>query len=122
MKVGLKETLSLLAAGYKKKDIEALIAAEEEENKGKETPAENPAAADPAPEDKKAPEDADAKDSTPEPDYKKMYEELLKKNQESEDKLKKIQQDNIHKDSAPAADEAKKSEADALTNLVRSFM
>ena len=122
MKVGLKETLSLLAAGYKKKDIEALIAAEEEENKGKETPAENPAAADPAPEDKKAPEDAAAKESTPEPDYKTMYEELLKKNQESENKLKKIQQDNIHKDSAPAADEAKKSEADALTNLVRSFM
>ena len=29
-KVGLKETLSLLAAGYKKKDIEALAAIDEE--------------------------------------------------------------------------------------------
>ena len=112
MKVGLKETLSLLAAGYKKKDIEAMIAAEEEEKEQEQTT--------PAPE--KAPEDAAAEESTPEPDYKSMYEELLKKNQESEDKLKKIQQDNIHKDSAPAADEAKKSEADALSNLVRSFM
>ena len=29
-KVGLKETLSLLAAGYKKKDIEALAAIDDE--------------------------------------------------------------------------------------------
>ena len=123
MKVGLKETLSLLAAGYKKKDIEAMIAAEEEE-KEQEAPATDTAKSEAsAPvKDKKAPDDAAAKESNPEPDYKTMYEELLKKNQEAEDKLKKIQQDNIHKDSAPVADEAKKSEADALSNLVRSFM
>ena len=118
-KVGLKETLSLLAAGYKKKDIEAMIAAEEEE-KDKETPAGDPKPADPAPES--APEDAAAKESTPEPDYKSMYEELLKKTQETEEKIKKIQQDNVHKDSAPAADEKAKAQTEALTNLVRSFM
>ena len=116
-KVGLKETLSLLAAGYKKKDIEAMIAAEEEEDK-KEAPAPDPL---PDP-DKKAQDDADAKESNPEPDYKALYEELLKKNQESEEKIKKIQQDNIHKDSTPAADEAKQKEAEILTNLVRSYM
>ena len=117
-KVGLKETLSLLAAGYKKKDIEAMIAAEEEE-KDMETPAD-PTPADPVPES--APEDAAAKESTPEPDYKSMYEELLKKTQETEEKIKKIQQDNVHKDSAPAADEKAKAQTEALTNLVRSFM
>lgn len=122
MKVGLKETLSLLAAGYKKKDIEALIAAEEENEK--ETPAKAPAS---VPES--APEDAAAKESTPDPDLKKELEtkqkeleEIQKKLKENEDKLKKIQQDNTHKNSAPEADEAKKKEAESLTNLVRSFM
>ena len=122
MKVGLKETLSLLAAGYKKKEIEAMIAAEEENEK--ETPANAPA---PVPES--APEDAAAKESTPEPDLKKELEtkqkeleEIQKKLKENEDKLKKIQQDNTHKNSAPEADEARKKEAESLTNLVRSFM
>ena len=122
MKVGLKETLSLLAAGYKKKDIEAMIAAEEEENKEKETPAENPAAAAPAPEDKKAPEDADAKESTPEPDPKELLKKMQKELDETREKLKKLQQDNIHQNSAPDAEKAKQAESDALTNLVRSFM
>lgn len=119
MKLGLKEILSLLAAGYKKKDIEAMIAAEEEEDRKE---AEQAQAQPAAPEDNKAQEDADAKESTPEPDYKKMYEDLLKTNKENEDKLKKIQQDNVHKDSAPAAEEAAKVQQESLTNLVRSFM
>ena len=38
------------------------------------------------------------------------HEELLKKNQETETTLKKIQKDNINKDSAPDAAEAKKKE------------
>ena len=117
-KVGLKETLSLLAAGYKKKDIEAMIAAEEEDDK-KEAEAQ---AQPEAPEDKKAPEDADAKESTPEPDYKKMLEDKQKELEEIQAKLNKIQQNNIHENSAPAADEARKAEAETLTNLVRSFM
>ena len=116
-KVGLKETLSLLAAGYKKKDIEAMIAAEEEEDK-KDAPEDKKE----APEDKKAPDDADAKESNPEPDYKKLLEEKEKELKESQEKLSKIQQDNIHENSAPAADEARKAEAETLTNLVRSFM
>ena len=121
MKVGLKETLSLLAAGYKKKDIEAMIAAEEEEEKKEqETPAENPAAAAPAP--KSAPEDADAKESTPEPDPKELLEKMQKELDETREKLKKLQQDNIHQNSAPDAEKAKQAESDALTNLVRSFM
>ena len=118
MKVGLKETLSLLAAGYKKKDIEAMIAAEEEDQKA----AEPSQAQTEAPEDNKAPDDAGVKESNPEPDYKKLLEEKEKELKEIQEKLNKIQQNNIHENSAPAADEARKAEAETLTNLVRSFM
>ena len=124
MKVGLKETLSLLAAGYKKKDIEALIAAEEDIQK--EIPES------PSPEDKKEQDPApvpenESKDSGPDlkkelETKQKELEDIQKKLKENEEKLKKIQQDNIHKDSAPEADEARKKEAESLTDLVRSFM
>lgn len=119
-KVGLKETLTLLAAGYKKKDIDALAAIDEEQ----EAPATETAKSEaPAPvEDKKAPDDAAAKESNPEPDYKKMYEDLLKTNKENEDKIKKLQQDNVHGNAAPDAEKAKQEQAESLTNLVRSFM
>ena len=110
-KVGLKETLSLLAAGYKKKDIEALAAIDEEQDQKEEQPAPD-----------QAPVVEEKEDKDPEPDYKTMYEELLKKNQETENKINKIQQDNIHKDSAPDAAKAKEKEAESLANMVRSFM
>lgn len=115
-KVGLKETLALLAAGYKKKDIEALAAIDED------IQPEQPAA--PASEDKDAPvpEAVQAQPKDPEPDYKAMYEELLEKNKKTEATVTKLQQDNIHKDSAPAAAEAKAKEAESLNALVRSFM
>ena len=110
-KVGLKETLSLLAAGYKKKDIEALAAIDEESEQEA-----------PAPEVIKPEAPAPAEDKPEEPDYKKMYEDLLKKNQETETKITKLQQDNVHKDSAPSAAEAREKEQEALTELVRGFM
>ena len=76
-KVGLKDTLALIAKGYSKKEIDALAAIDEEQ----EAPEKDEApSATPAPvEDKKAPEDAAAKESIQEPDYKSMYEELLEK-------------------------------------------
>ena len=110
-KVGLKDTLALLAKGYSKKDIEALALIDEENIEPDPEPASEP-------EPKKDPEP----EKDPEPDYKTMYEELLKKNQETESTVKKLQQDNVHKDSAPLSEEAKKKEAESLTNLVRSFM
>lgn len=122
MKVGLKETLSLLAAGYKKKDIEAMIAADEENEK--ETPTAlvkevEEAVKEKEQEPKKEPE-PDPKEEVEK--YKKQLDEITKKLKDNEEKLKKLQQDNVHSNSAPAAAEAKKAEADALTNLVRSFM
>lgn len=116
MKVGLKETLSLLAAGYKKKDIDALIAADEEDSKKEEQPV--------VPSEDKVtdPDPGQAQVKDPEPDYKKMYEELLEQNKKIEAKVTKLQQDNIHKDSAPSAAEAREKEQQALTDLVRGFM
>ena len=113
-KVGLADTLKLLAAGYKKKDIDALAEIDEQASKVEETPPA-PIITDSKP-DKKDPE------PEPEPDYKALYEELKKKNQETEAKVTKLQQDNIHKDSAPAAAEAKKAQEESLQELVRGFM
>lgn len=112
-KVGLKDTLALLAKGYSKKEIDAL-AAVDEENEANPAPDPVPETPPPAPEP--------AAPAEPEPDYKAMYEDLLKKNKETEAKVTKLQQDNVHGNSAGAADDAKKKEQDDLTNLFRSFM
>ena len=111
-KVGLKDTLALLAKGYSKKDIDEL-AAIDEQNAAAETAKE---------EEQKTEEKAPEDEKEPEPDYKTMYEDLLKKNRETEAKVTKLQQDNIHENSAPAAAEAKAQEQESLNNLVRSFM
>lgn len=116
--IGLAKTLELLAAGYKKKDIEALAALDEQatEEQQEDTPETSQL---PDPEPKK---EAD-------PDYKAKWEdatnkmnELQEKLKESEDRLKKLQQENINRDSGPAAAEAKKKETDSLLNMVKSFM
>ena len=115
-KVGLKDTLKLMAAGYSKKEIDALAAIDEEQEKDH----------DPAPEDKKdtepdpapAPEDK----NDPEPDYKEMYEQLAKENKETKAKLTKLQQANVHKDSTEDSEKAKQEQYDSLLTTVRGFM
>ena len=120
--IGLADTLKLLAAGYKKKDIEALASIDETpEDAGKQDQApvntNDPA---PAQEDPKPDVNEDLKKEL-EAKQKEMNE-LLEKLKENEEKIKKIQQENVHTDSAPAAAEAKAKEEKALTDLVRSFM
>lgn len=109
-KVGLKDTLALLAKGYSKKEIDALAAVDEENEAEQKEEAPAPA---PAPVEEKKEE---------EPDYKAMYEELLAKNKESEAKITKLQKDNIHKDSSEISYEEKKKEEESLQALVRGFM
>lgn len=125
-KVGLKDTLALLAKGYSKKEIDALAAVDEENEKNQAVPSELPKEPEPAPANPPAaapaPVPNDKKDPEPETDYKKLYEEQLQKTKEAEEKTKKLQQNNVHANSAGAADDAKQKEQDALTNLVRSFM
>ena len=127
-KVGLKDTLALLAKGYSKKEIDALAAVDEENEKNQVVPSEPPKEPEPAPANPPAaapapvPDNKEPEDNKIPEDLKKQMEELQAKLKESEEKLKKLQQDNVHANSAGAADDAKKTEQDALTNLVRSFM
>lgn len=119
-KVGLKDTLTLLAKGYSKKDIDALAAIDEEQEAPAPDKKESEA---PAPaEDKKAQDDAADKESNPEPDYKQLYEDLKKQQQESLEKLKKLQEQNIHKNMAPDAAAQLEKQTDALLSMVRDFM
>lgn len=113
--IGLADTLKLLAAGYKKKDIEALASVD-----SASTPNEVP---EPAPD--KTPEPApEASEENKEEviDYKAILEQKSKELEEMQKKLEKLQKANTQKDSAPAAAEAKQKEAETLTNLVRGFM
>ena len=119
-KVGLKDTLALLAKGYSKKEIDALAAIDDESEQEKEQAA-------PA-EDIKAQDDAADKDSNPEPDYKTMYEELLKEKEAKEkeikdkdDQIKEIQKDNIHEDNLPEMEKAYEEEQASLIDAIRSF-
>lgn len=121
-KVGLKETLTLLAAGYKKKDIDALAAIDEEAEgsvpgNNADTNPSAPIITDSAPAPAPVPEEKKI-----DPDTVKQMEELQAKLKESEEKIKKLQQENINKDSAPAAAEAKQKQAESLNDLVRGFM
>ena len=112
-KVGLKDTLALLAKGYSKKEIDALAAIDDEKEANPE-PDPVPETPPPAPEPE-APAD-------PEPDYKALYEEQLQKTKDAEEKTKKLQQDNVHKNAAPAAAEMKAQQSESLLSMVRDFM
>ena len=117
MKVGLKETLTLISKGYTKKEIEALADIDAE--------VEKEAEAEPAPEPAADPitEQAEA-----EPDYKKLYEELKQKNENDQEELKKkdetikkIQQDNVNKNILPDIEQNNIDNMNSLKEALRSF-
>ena len=114
-KVGLKDTLALLAKGYSKKEIDALAAIDEEQEK-KDPEVEEKK--DPEPE-KKDPEVEEKKD--PEPDYKKMYEDLLKDNQEKDAQIKEIQKENVNENSLPDLEKQYEEETNSLNEAFKSF-
>lgn len=117
--LGIADTLKLLAAGYKKKDIDAMTALDEKEPEPAPDP--EPKKEDPEPAQDPEPKKDDP-EPEPEPDYKKLFEESQEKQKELEEKIKKIQKDNINKDSGPDAAEAKKKEQDSLLNMVKGYM
>ena len=112
-KVGLKDTLALLAKGYSKKEIDALAAIDDEKEANPEP--------DPVPETPPPAQEPETPADT-EPDYKALYEEQLKQSQESLEKLKKLQEQNIHKNMAPDAAAQLEKQTDALLSMVRDFM
>lgn len=103
MKLGLKDTITLLSKGYSKKEIDEMIALDDQkEQDDKKDPQSE---IDPKPEDKK----------DPEPDYKALYEQ-------SQKDLMEAQKANSKKDISDDL-QKKQFEADeSLKNLVRSFM
>lgn len=120
-KVGLKDTLTLLAKGYTKKDIDALAEIDEQNEAQQEVPAPVITESVPAAAVELTPAEAE-KDKKIDPETQKQMEELQAKLKESEEKLKKLQKENINQDSAPAAAEAKQKEHESLLNMARSFM
>ena len=118
-KVGLKDTLALIAKGYSKKEIDELAAMDEQaaEDQNTEEPVKN-----------------EKQEITPEmqaqmdellSQIKEKEEQLAQLTQakdEAEAKVKDLQQENVHKNSAPLAEEAKKAQQESLVNLVRGYM
>ena len=118
-KVGLKDTLALLAKGYSKKDIDELAAIDEQaETEQKiEEPAKN-----------------EKQEITPE--MQDQMNELLSQIKEKEEqlaqltqakdaaeaKVTKLQQANVHSDSTALSQEAKAKQEESLLNMVRGFM
>lgn len=122
MAVGLIDTLALLKAGYKKKDIEALEQMDIEAKKNQEGEKKEP---DPEPKQKEedpAKHENQKKDPEPEPDYKKLYEEAQAELSKVKEDLSSIQDKNIHSDSSGTVTEAAKKQEETLKNLVRSYM
>lgn len=114
-KIGLRATVALLTKGYTKKEIEELAAIDEEQDKTPE-----PEDKDKTPEPEKQPED--------QPDYKAMYEELLKdkeaKDKEIEDKdsqIKELQKDNIHENNLPEIEKQLQEEAASLNEAFKGW-
>ena len=120
-KVGLKDTLALLAKGYSKKDIDELAAIDEAQEAQAEHKNEEPAKN----ENQEIAQEHLEKMNELMAQLKEKEEELAQLTQEkdaAEAKVTKLQQDNIHENSAPMAEEAKKAQQDSLNSLVRSFM
>lgn len=120
-KVGLKDTLALLAKGYSKKDIDELAAIDEAQEAQAEQKTEEP-----------------AKNEKPQitPEMQEQMNELLSQIKEKEDqlaqltqakdeaeaKVTKLQQANVHSDSTALSQEAKAKQEESLLNMVRGFM
>lgn len=105
------EQMLLITKGYSKKEIQELKDMEAEELKASMT--------EEAPEEESVKEAAKTEE---EPDYKKLYEELLAKHEKTEEDLKDIRDKNIRSNAAPAAEDIKKKQEDTLVSIARSFM
>lgn len=114
--IGLGDTLSLLKAGYKKKDIDALIAMDEEEKKKADSDSSKVGEVHPAPDSSAQGKQEDT------PDYKKMYEEMKASKEKIEKVLTDIQQKNIRGDISGDAQKQKEEAASSLLDSIKSFM
>lgn len=111
-KIGIMDLLTFAKAGYTPKDVKEIMAmADSSEEVAEVAPRESE-----KPEPQKEPEKAESS----EPDYKSMFEEMQKKNEELSSKLKEAQSANIAKDASGSA--PKISAQDAVNNIFKDVI
>ena len=127
--LGLLDIVALAKAGYKKKDIDAILAGAGDDTP-KPTGASDPDDKDPAdgkepPKDPdKDPKSSDGKgDDTPAPsddkDYKKMYEDLQKSSEDMQKQIKDLQSRINSKDSSDSS--GRNTTMDDLISSFKNF-
>ena len=91
----LLDRLQLVKAGYKAKEIEAMIIKEAAETSASEEPAENTSKGDEVTEQAKEQPETVADEKEADPDYKTMFENLSKEFEETKAKLEAAQKINV---------------------------
>lgn len=117
----LIERLQLVKAGYKAKDIEAMIIKDSQETTESEEPAENTSKGDEASEQAKEQEENPVSDeNNDEPDYKQLFENLKKEHEETKKKLDVAQKANASKDVSGSV--PKEDTQTTINNIFRSIL
>ena len=113
-KLGIMDVLAFAKAGYKPSDVKEIMAMAESTEEAP-TPASEP---DVKHEAKKDPEGT--QDDSKEPDYKSMFEELQKKNDELSSQIKQMQTSNITKDVSGTA--SRVSAQETVNNIFKDII
>lgn len=111
---GFFETLTLLKAGYSKKEIDAMVKQDQEQPKEPEPKEEKPKEPEPKEEKPKEPEEKI--------DYEKLYNDTQKELDELKKNLSDLQDENIHRNLEPDLQKKIEEQNESLKNVFRSFM
>lgn len=120
--LGIFDIVALSKAGYKKKDIDAIIAGEKDkplQPQGEADPTPDPT---PSPDPEPQPQGADGEshtESKPEetPDYKKLYETLQKEQEATKQQIKNLQAQINQKDRSGGESAPYDPQSDLLASL-----
>ena len=114
-KLGIMDVLALAKAGYSRKEIKEITAMADSAEEVAESAPEVSA----TPEQQKAPEQK-PKEEADVPDYKTMFEEMQKKNEELNAKLEAAQKANIA--SNVSGNQTKVSTSETINNIFRDVL
>lgn len=114
-KMGIMDVLAFAKAGYSPKDVKEIMAmADSAEEAAESVSKENT-----TPEQQKAPEQK-PKEEADAPDYKAMFEEMQKKNEELNFKLEAAQKANVASD--VSGNQTKVSTSETINNIFREVL
>lgn len=114
-KMGIMDVLAFAKAGYSPKDVKEIMAMADSAEEAPESAPE----VDAKPEVKKAPEQKQVEEADA-PDYKAMFEEMQKKNEELNSKLEAAQKANIASD--VSGNQTKVSTSETINNIFREVL